>query len=275
MTSSLFDATDLHVLITGAGSGIGLMIAQAYYNHGAIVYLVGRRAEKLQEAQATISKSSSNGKIVILPGDVSTREGIEKLVSDFEKHSPSLDILVSNAGIYKKEAIPYKPIYTAEEMKAHFLSSSVEDFTETTAVNVAAAWHLSGAFIPHLQKAKAGNIIMISSINGVHWSASSSNPSYAASKVAVNHLTKIMANRLAPLYIRVNTIAPGMFPSEMNNSDTVKAYVANGTIAKIPAKRLGSADEMGSAALFLGTNSYVDGEVLVLDGGRSLVASGS
>jgi NAD(P)-dependent dehydrogenase (short-subunit alcohol dehydrogenase family) len=88
-------------------------------------------------------------------------------------------------------------------------------------------------------------------------------------------LTKIMANKLRGLYIRVNAIAPGMFPSQMNNPEAIKAWTENGTVDKIPAKKLGSTEEMGSAAIFLATNSYVDGQVLVVDGGRSLTANGS
>jgi NAD(P)-dependent dehydrogenase (short-subunit alcohol dehydrogenase family) len=78
----MFDMTGRSALVTGAGSGIGTMIAQAYYNQGATVYLVGRRPEKLEEAKATIEKSNTNrkGKIIVLPGDVSTRDAILKRV---------------------------------------------------------------------------------------------------------------------------------------------------------------------------------------------------
>lgn len=277
MTSPMFDMTGRHALVTGAGSGIGTMISQAYYNQGATVYLVGRRPEKLEDARNTISKSNDGkGKLIVLPGDVSTREAILKLVADFSKHSSVLDVLVSNAGIIRTESVAWKESLSAEEMSEHFLSSSVEDWTETTTVNTTAMWHLSGAFLPFIQKSQhGGNILIISSINGVHWAASSCIPSYAASKAAANHLTKVMANKLRGLYIRVNTIAPGMFPSEMNNEAAIKRWEERGTLKLIPAKKLGTSEEMGSAAVFLATNSYVDGQVLVVDGGRSLTASGS
>lgn len=84
-----------------------------------------------------------------------------------------------------------------------------------------------------------------------------------------------MANKLRGMYIRVNTIAPGMFPSEINNEASIKKWEENGTVKLIPARKLGTSEEMGSAAVFLATNSYVDGQVLVVDGGRSLTASGS
>lgn len=252
------------------------MISQAFYDQGATVYLVGRRAEKLEEAQKTISKSNRKGKLIVLPGDVSTREAILKLVTDLSKHSSVLDVLVSNAGIIVKEKVAWKESLNAEEMSEHFLSSSVEDWTQTFAVNTTAMWHLSGAFLPFIQKSQfGGNILLISSINGVHWAASSCTPSYAASKAAANHLTKVMANKLRGLYIRVNTIAPGMFPSEINNEANVKRFEESGTIKKIPAGKLGTSEEMGSAAVFLATNGYMDGQVLVVDGGRSLTASGS
>jgi NAD(P)-dependent dehydrogenase (short-subunit alcohol dehydrogenase family) len=99
---------------------------------------------------------------------------ILKLVADFSKHTSTLDVLVSNAGFLRKEPVPWKESLTASQMSEHFLSSTVEDWTETFNVNTTALWHLSGALLPHLKASqKGGNIILITSINGVHWSASS------------------------------------------------------------------------------------------------------
>lgn len=278
MSSALFDMTGYHCLITGAGSGIGAMIAETYHAQGATIYLVGRRVEKLQETKSAILADNSTGKgdIIILDGDVSTRQGIESLVSSYEKHTSHMDVLVSNAGVLKWEGKPWKETLNADEMKEHFLSSSVEDWTQTNTINVTAMWHLSGAFLPHLSRSQhGGSILITSSISGLHWSATTGVASYAASKAAVNHLTKLMANKLRGLYIRVNAIAPGIFPSDMNSEAIMKKHKENGTIDRIPAKTFGDRKHMGSAAVLFATNTYVDGQVLAVDGGRSLTANGS
>ena len=81
-----------------------------------------------------------------------------------------------------------------------------------------------------------------------------------------------MANRLSKFYVRVNALAPGFFPSEINGPERMKSLVK--VIEKVPARRYGTEEDMGQSAVYLATCKYVDGQVLVLDGGRSLAASG-
>ncbi|CCG82967.1 Putative uncharacterized protein [Taphrina deformans PYCC 5710] len=272
--TSINDMSGLSVIVTGAGTGIGLMIGRTYVSHGATVYLVGRRREKLEEAVTSIEELKAPGKAVILQGDVSTQEGQSQLLSDYQNASGQdhIDVLVCNAGIYRGESKQWSPTLSVDEMSAQFLASEVDDWAETANVNVTSQYFLIGRFLPLLAKAKDGNVVVTSSIAGVHYSASSSNPSYSASKAAINHLVKLMANRLAPLYIRINAIAPGMFPSEMNNAESQKRLAP--AVQKIPAKRLGNERDMGQAALFLSMCRYCDGQILVVDGGRSLGANG-
>lgn len=205
---SLNDMTGLHALVTGAGTGIGLNIARTYAAHGATVYLVGRRLEKLQEAKASVEKVKTSGKVVLIQGDVSNREGIDKVVEEYKSVSEAshLDVLVANAGIFRLEAESWNTNLDAEGLSKQLTSSTFEDWTETASINTTSFYILTGAFVPLLSKAKDGNVIVTSSIAGVHWSAKTSNPSYAASKVATNHLVKILANRLSSLYIRINAI---------------------------------------------------------------------
>ncbi|KAL0481795.1 short-chain dehydrogenase/reductase [Acrasis kona] len=271
-SSSFGDLSGKTALITGGGTGIGLMIARAFVSNGARTIIVGRRIEKLESAKKTLDEEAGNGgSAEIMCGDVSTRSGIEKIVSDFESGEQRvLDILVCNAGIYRSEEKSWNKSLSPEELSNQFLSSRTEDWIETLTVNTVSPYHLSGAFIPHLSRSSGPNIIVTSSIAGVHWSANSSNPSYSASKSAMNHLVKIMANRLAPIYIRVNAIAPGLFPSEMTeDSPWIKQ-----AITTVPAKRMGNDQEMGFTALYLANCGYINGQVLVVDGGRSLMASG-
>lgn len=273
-SNAINDMSGLHAIVTGAGTGIGLMIARTYVSHGATVYLVGRRREKLEEAVASIVELKAPGKAVILQGDVSTKEGHSKLLASYQQVSSQdhVDVLVCNAGIYRGEQKQWSPELSVEEMSAQFLSSEADSWAETANVNTTSQYFLIGRFIPLLAKAKDGNVIVTSSIAGVHYSPSSSNPSYSASKAAINHLVKLMANRLSPIYIRVNAIAPGMFPSEINNAESQKRLAP--AVKKIPAKRLGDERDMGQAALFLGMCQYCDGQILVVDGGRALGANG-
>lgn len=272
--ASMNDMSGLHTIITGAGSGIGLMMAKTYAAHGATVYLVGRRLEKLQEAKKSIEESGVSGSVVTLQGDISTKEGHRKLLGDYTTASglDRLDILVANAGIIRKEGESWSPELDADAMSSLFLSTEAASWTETSDLNVASQYYLIGLFIPLLAKAKDGNVIVTTSIAGVHWSCTSSNPSYSASKAAMNHIVKLMANRLSQLYIRVNAIAPGIFPSELANEEVLKKLKS--AVQKIPAKRVGEERDMGQAAVFLGMCRYCHGQVLVVDGGRSLAANG-
>ncbi|ORY79501.1 hypothetical protein BCR37DRAFT_394223 [Protomyces lactucae-debilis] len=270
-----------NVLITGGGTGIGYMMAQQYFKEGAHVIISGRRLPVLEKAQSTLTADGSGtgtgtGKVSTLQGDVSTKEGLEKLVADYTTTIGStLDHLVCNAGILKIDP-RYRDDLSVDELVKQLTTTSFEDWQSSYACNTIAPYVLAGLFLPALHASKTGgNIIMTSSIAGVHWSAKSSNASYGASKAALNHLVKILANKLSPLYVRVNAIAPGLFPSEIvaagdaGVSDMVKQMES-----KVPAKRMGNAMEMGKAALFLSTCTYMHGHVLVIDGGRSLRAGG-
>jgi NAD(P)-dependent dehydrogenase (short-subunit alcohol dehydrogenase family) len=267
--AKLNDMTGLHVLVTGAGSGIGLMMAKTYAAHNATVYLVGRRKDKLEEAKGIIGASA-----IVLQGDISSKAGLNALLEAYKKVSQTnhLDILVGNAGIFRGEAASWKADLDADEMSAQFLSSEYEGWTETASLNVASQYFLVGTFLPLLSAAEDGNVLITSSIAGLHWSPTSSNPSYSASKAAINHLVKVMANRLVGLYVRVNAIAPGIFPSELVTEETIKRMGA--AIAKIPAKRMGEERDIGQAAVFCAMCRYLDGQVIAVDGGRSLNANG-
>lgn len=269
----LNDMSGMHALVTGAGTGIGLMIAKTYAMHGATVYLVGRREDKLKAAEIEIDLLKAPGRSVILPGDVSTKVGIERLKESYcsASHQDHLDVLVANAGIFRAETKKWDAALSVADLSAQMTSSSFDDWTESCAINTASPYHLTGSFLPLLAKAEHGNVIITSSIAGLHHSKISSNPSYSASKAAVNHLVRIMANRVARFYIRVNAICPGIFPSEMNRPES-GAFTS--VLERMPAKRYGTEAEMGITAVFLAKCTYIDGQLIALDGGRSLTANG-
>jgi NAD(P)-dependent dehydrogenase (short-subunit alcohol dehydrogenase family) len=249
-TTQLFSLKGRTALITGGSRGIGRMIAEGYLAQGARVYISARKAAACDQ---TAKELSAFGHCVSLPADVSTVQGAQALVEAYAKHEGSLDILVNNAGA--AWGAPY------------------EDFPESgwdkvVDLNLKTPFFLTQALTPMLKKAATDHlakVINIASIDGI-----SVNPqetySYAASKAGLIQLTRRMALRLSRERIVVSAIAPGAFASDMNkdardHGDVVKE--------RIPAGRIGVAEDMAGAAIYLASRAgdYVMGSTLVVDGG--------
>jgi len=280
---SLFNVKDKVALITGAGTGIGLMATQALAVNGAKVYIVGRTEEKLQRVADTYGKDIP-GQIIPLVADVTKKDDIVSLVKEIESREKCLCILVNNAGInnhsFQTEAS------SAEEMKKNLFeheNATFQDWTDVYQTNVAQCFFMTTAFLPLLQKATdeqygySGTVINISSISGMV-KTSQHHFSYNASKAATIHLTRMLASEIATngLKIRVNSVAPGVFPSEMTASESganQKSQIPKDKYAdKVPAQRPGNDRDMGSAILFAATNQYLNGQTVVVDGGYTLAA---
>ena len=246
----LFSLQGRTALITGGSRGIGRMIAEGYLSAGARVYISARKAEACDQAARELS---ALGHCVSLPADVSTREGIEKLVAAYSKHEDKLDILVNNAGA--AWGAPYE----------EFPESGWDKVVD---LNMKTPFFLTQALTPLLKKAATehlAKVIHIASIDGISvnmWDTYS----YSASKAGLIHLTKRMAMRLAPDRIIVSAIAPGPFASEMNKD----ARDHGDEVAqRTPAGRVGKPEDMAAAAIYLASNAgdYVVGSTLVVDGG--------
>ncbi|KAK3937580.1 NAD(P)-binding protein [Diplogelasinospora grovesii] len=161
--------------------------------------------------------------------------------------------------------------------------ATVDDWTDTYRTNVASIYFMTSAFLPLLQKSSelhhgwSGTVINISSISGLVKSAQH-HFSYNASKAAAIHLTRMLAAEIAENKhkIRVNSIAPGVFPSEMTASESdkyQKSHIPKEKYAeKVPAARPGRDVDMAQAVLMLAANQYVNGQTLVVDGGYTLAA---
>ncbi len=248
--SQLFSLQGRTALVTGGSRGIGRMIAEGYLRAGARVYISARKAEA---CDATAQELSAIGPCVSLPADVSTLDGIRKLVADYQQHESSLDILVNNAGA--AWGAPYD----------EFPESGWDKVAD---LNMKTPFFLTQALTPLLKKAATDHlakVIHIASIDGI-----TVNPwetySYAASKAGLIHLTKRMALHLARERIIVSAIAPGPFASEMNknardHADEVAQYT--------PAGRIGQPEDMAGAAIYLASRAgdFVVGSTLVVDGG--------
>ena len=201
-----------------------------------------------------------------------------------------LDILISNAGIRRDPPIMCN-VQTAslEELQVSMWSSRHEDWTDTFKVNVTAHYFLSVALLPMLvaaseldigngmkgRDAGRGCMIITSSCASMHNCTNIDLTSYAASKAAIDHLVKLLASKFSRWYVRVNGINPGFVPSKMNAVGKGDNQFAD-LFKKMPAGRIGRADDLVGAIIYLSSTagSYVDGQCLVIDGGRILLANG-
>ena len=280
---NLFSVKDKVAVVTGGGSGIGLMITQALAVNGAKVYIVGRTEEKLQTVAERFGKNIS-GQIIPITGDVSSKEEIAKLAKEIGSKETCVCILVNNAGIsintQETEAD------SADQLKKNLFDDENETFdmwTDTYRTNVAQLYFMTTAFLPLLQKASehqkgySGTVVNIGSISGIV-KTSQHHFAYNASKGAAHHVTTLLANEVANngLKVRINAIAPGVFPSEMTakeSGEDQKSHIEKEKFeGKVPARRPGKDEDMANAVLFAATNQYLNGQIIAVDGGYILSA---
>jgi NAD(P)-dependent dehydrogenase (short-subunit alcohol dehydrogenase family) len=247
--TSLFRLDGRVALVTGGSRGIGRMIAEGFVASGAKVYVSSRRADACEATAAALGPTC-----IPLPHDVSTVEGCRALAADLASREPQLDILVNNAGAAWGEA---------------FESFPEKGWDKVMDLNVKSPFFLTQALHGLLKAGgspeRPAKVINITSIDGQRLNAWETY-SYQASKAALIHLTRRMAARLVRDQINVTSIAPGAFPSDMNKA----ARDHGGTVAQaIPAKRIGVAEDMAGAAIFLASRAgdYVVGETVTVDGG--------
>jgi len=253
---NLFSLDGRVALVTGGSRGIGFMIAQGLLEFGcARVYISARKASQCDEAARQLSQY---GECISIPGDVSTLDGIKALVAEIEKREPALDILVNNAGAAWGEAWDTFP---------------ESGWDKVVDLNLKAPFFLTRELTP-LLKAGVRNdhlakVINIASIDGISVNMLETY-SYAGSKAGLIHMTKRMAIQLAKDNIVMTAIAPGAFASEMNKAARDHGDVIS---AGIPAKRIGTTEDMAGAAVYLASRAgdYVLGSTLIVDGGVTYI----
>ncbi|CAJ2503627.1 Uu.00g110210.m01.CDS01 [Anthostomella pinea] len=280
--AKLFDLKGRVALVTGGGSGIGLMATQALVSNGAKVYITGRTKEKLEK----VAKQYSEGKESIIPieCDVSDKSQIANLVKEIESREKCLCILVNNAGISGNTL--QTEAESASEMKKNLFDndkSTFEDWTDVYRTNVAQIYFMTTAFLPLLQQSSerhpgwSGTVINISSISGLVKTAQH-HFQYNASKAAAIHLTRMLSSEIAgnKLKVRVNSIAPGVFPSEMttdgSGEDQKSSIPKDQFEGKVPAGRPGKDEDMAQSILFFAANQYLNGQTVAVDGGYTIMA---
>ncbi|TFL03441.1 hypothetical protein BDV98DRAFT_564216 [Pterulicium gracile] len=299
--SNIFDLRGVVAVVTGGGSGIGLMITTTLVANGAKVYIVGLKQAELDQTAKVFNEAArsdpNRGEIVGVEGDVSSKSEAARIAKIIEEKEGYITVLFNNAAILEGSAKSFQGdsaemAPTAAAFKEAFFDNvTPSHFTKTLNTNCVGPYWLTFAFLPLLENWKFNGpeetrkkfvpqVIMTSSMNG--WTKDSSTGGYSYpyifSKSAIGHFTGSLARELLPLGIRVNGIAPGWFQTAMatpsadrDEFDQVKDPAAQTRSFRVPTVSTGGTNrDVGSLALFLVANWYVNGETVLIDGGTML-----
>jgi 3-oxoacyl-[acyl-carrier protein] reductase len=242
------DLSGQTALVTGASRGIGKAIALALGQSGAKVACIARNEEKLRETADAIA--SAGGTAVVYACDVTDSAAVQKVVEAVVEDWDQLDIVVNNAGITRDTLIP---------------RMSDEDWDDVISTNLRSVFLFTRAASLVMMRSRSGRIINISSVSGIMGNPGQSN--YSASKAGIIGLTRSVARELGSRKVTVNAICPGFIATEM--TDALGPAIQDEVKKRVPAKRLGKAEEIADAVLYLASDSaaYVTGQILTLDGG--------
>lgn len=257
MSSSLIPSTPKpnitgkRAIITGGNGGLGFACAAALAQAGAEVFLLARNQKTLDDAAAAINESG--GKAQAIAVDITNTQSVKEILHNL----PLCHILVNNAGINRL---------------ADFINVSEEDFDAIFNINVRAAFFISQKFVQKLLTVKQeGSIINISSQMG--YVGGNQRSVYCASKHAMEGFTKAMSWELGPHNIRVNTICPTFFSTQLTRPMFEDKEFMKDVISKIALKKVGEPQDIMAAVLFLAGDgsAMITGSAIKIDGGWTAV----
>ncbi|KAI0022832.1 NAD(P)-binding protein [Xylariomycetidae sp. FL0641] len=267
----LFNVKGLVAVVTGGGTGIGLMITKALVANGAAkVYIMGRRLSTLQDAASSVDKDT----VVPITCDVTSVDSLQAAAAQIGSEAGHVNLLVCNSGIGGPYGTKPEASMSAADFAAANLRVPPADFTQTFAVNASAVWYTAMAFLPLLEQGnqkdnieQASQVVAVSSIAGFN-KTNTGGYAYGQSKAACTHLVKQLSVVLPQWGIRANAICPGIYPSEM--STPILQRHGNMVSDQIPLKRTGDEKDMTGTILYLASRAgaYCNGAVIVSDGGR-------
>ncbi|WP_370514175.1 SDR family oxidoreductase [Anoxybacillus sp. PDR2] len=253
MMHRLFDLTNKTAIVTGGGTGLGKQIAIGLAEAGASVVICSRKLEKCEEACEEIQQLGVQS--MALACDVTQADDIKRVLQQTKERFGALDILVNNSGT---------------SWMAPFFDVPEDKWKRVMEVNVKGMFLFSQAAGKMMAEQQSGKIINIASIAGMYGQQATLMDAwpYSTSKGAVIALTKDLAAKLAPFHVQVNAIAPGFFPTKLTSA---LQHVRDDLLAKTPSGRLGNAEDLKGAAIYLASKAsdYVTGHILVVDGGMS------
>ncbi len=250
----LFNISGKTAIVTGGSRGIGEMIASGFLANGVKVYITSRKEKPLIDKAKELS-SQFNSPCIPIASDLSTIEGVDAFVDAIKEHEDSIDYLINNAGTAWAE-----PIDDFSEM----------GWDKVMNVNLKGVFFLTQKLLSLLKRPATeddpSRVINISSIDGIN-TPRLETYSYAASKSALLHLTRVLATKLVADNIILNAIAPGPFPSDMMGS--VVGHDYSGLAKNNPRNRVGTAEDIAGLTIFLCSRAgaYTVGETITCDGG--------
>lgn len=239
-------------LVTGAGAGIGLAIANLFADEGAFVYVTDINGETADAGARAILSRGGQAKAATC--DVTLGQDVSALFRAIETQHGKLDVIVNNAGL---------------NVRSDFRHLSDADWMKIREVNLDGVVRIARDGFSLLKASGAGSLVNVSSIMGQR--ALRQLAAYSATKGAVTALTKALAVEYAPFNIRVNALAPGYIDTALTERFLKNPLVAKGLLDKTPMRRFGTSEEIARAALFFASedSAYCTGSELAVDGGMT------
>jgi NAD(P)-dependent dehydrogenase (short-subunit alcohol dehydrogenase family) len=250
---SLFDLTGKTAFVTGASRGIGRAIAVALAQAGADVALVARTAEGLADTADDVT--ALGRKAIVIPVDVTDQAGVAEAAAAAIDQLGHVDIVVNNAG--------------GSNFMVGFRDLRLSGWDKLIRLNLTSAVYVCHAFAGHLLDRRTGSVINVASVAGV--ASSPLLSPYGAAKAGLISLTKSLAVEWAADGVRVNALCPGWTATDLNRALWEDPVAGPATVATVPMRRWGRADEMAGPVVFLASDasSYVTGQTLLVDGGQT------
>lgn len=254
-----FDLTGRVAIITGSSRGIGAATARKLAAQGARVVISSRKQDACEAVADAINAQHGAGTAIAVAASISRKDELQNLVDRTRERLGPVDILVCNAAT--------NPYF------GPMSGISDDQFRKILDNNVLSNHWLIQMVLPDMRTAGRGSVIIISSIGGLHGTASIGV--YNISKAADFQLARNLAVELGPDNIRVNCIAPGLIQTEMARAlwenEEMMGYVRKVT----PLRRIGQPDEIAGAAVFLASDesTYITGQAIVVDGGTTIAAA--
>jgi 3-oxoacyl-[acyl-carrier protein] reductase len=245
----MFELTGKTALVTGATGTIGGTIARALHAQGANVAISGTRREILDNLAAELGE-----RVHVLPCNLADPVETETLVPRAEEAMGQLDILVANAGLTRDNLL---------------VQLRDEDWEQVIAVNLSATFRLARAAVRGMMRRRFGRVIAITSVVGTTGNPGQAN--YIAAKAGTTGMVKAMAQEYAKRGVTANCVAPGFIVTPM--TDKLNDKQREVIVAKIPAGRAGSPEEVAAAVVFLASNeaAYMTGQTLHVNGGMAMI----
>ena len=245
----MFELTGRKALVTGASGPIGGGIARVLHAQGATVAISGTRREALDKLAAALGD-----RVHVLAANLADAGETDALVPRAEEAMGQLDILVANAGITRDNL---------------FVQLRDEDWDQVIAVNLSATFRLARAAVRGMMRRRFGRVVAITSVVGATGNPGQAN--YVAAKAGITGMIKAIGQEYAKRGVTANCVAPGFIVSPMTDKLTDKQR--EGILARIPAARAGTVDEVAAAVAFLATDEagYMTGQTLHVNGGMAMI----